>query len=106
MQQFLGRMQSAQRSSASGDQGAELNAGASSAANKVDDSRSQPAPAPLNTDAELREALAQRDTALLRREGENFLLVAQVAQLKKQNTKACESALSLASQLSQVLQSM
>jgi hypothetical protein len=54
--------------------------------------------------AGLKEALAQRDTTLLRREGENFLLAAQVQQLKRANSKACESASTLAAQLAQVLQ--
>eukprot|EP00927_Polykrikos_kofoidii_P043039 TRINITY_DN37082_c3_g1_i1.p1 TRINITY_DN37082_c3_g1~~TRINITY_DN37082_c3_g1_i1.p1 ORF type:complete len:512 (+),score=121.04 TRINITY_DN37082_c3_g1_i1:161-1696(+) len=53
---------------------------------------------------ELRQALAQREAALLRKDGEVFVLSAQVHQLKRQLRKAAQEASSYASQLSQALQ--
>lgn len=53
---------------------------------------------------ELRAALAQREAALLRREGENYLLTAQVQQLRRQLRKASQEANSCAANLAQALQ--
>lgn len=58
---------------------------------------------PLETDR-LRESLAQREAALLRQEGENFLLGAQVQQLKQQAQEASREAQLCVAQLAQALQ--
>mmetsp|Transcript_126608 Transcript_126608/g.200762 ORF Transcript_126608/g.200762 Transcript_126608/m.200762 type:complete len:582 (-) Transcript_126608:82-1827(-) len=58
----------------------------------------------LPTDvAELQEALSQRDSALMRREGENFLLQQKVQQLKRQqSSKASDNASNLAAAQAQL----
>eukprot|EP00927_Polykrikos_kofoidii_P066085 TRINITY_DN61744_c0_g1_i1.p1 TRINITY_DN61744_c0_g1~~TRINITY_DN61744_c0_g1_i1.p1 ORF type:complete len:536 (+),score=134.00 TRINITY_DN61744_c0_g1_i1:106-1713(+) len=52
---------------------------------------------------ELRHALAKREATLLRKDGEIFVLSAQVQQLRKQLRKAAQEASGFASQLAQAL---
>lgn len=54
--------------------------------------------------SELRAALAQREATLLRKEGENYLLSAQVQQLRRQLRKASQEASSCAANLASALQ--